>query len=351
MSGETSNVSKMANKVSEEIFKHFRWGCLNLEDENFPCAKPSKHGSKSEYTHPVDVVFYYTDPYKNKRVFFNTDLKSYKRESINPSSIRKALQSLSKAIDCARVSPVWRDRYSYMQDGSPEVRGMLFVYNHDGEFHKHFYSYIKPERGDSQKRGVNLERLPLEKNQQIHIVEPRLISYLTTIVNDMKVLHYDGTFPKGNYSFFYPDLRLHKTHGESSSRPATIEMLTGPFLIIKHEKVRGLDESTGEPKVTYPTGFVIYYNRPGANHHEFMYFFDMLSNFQLLESGLKIRVRVACDESSSELLPNFEKAIEAYSQAWGFDSYKKGLLEKIEIERVETVKKSFSSVDIGWRAD
>lgn len=349
MAGETKNISQMANKVSEDIFKHFRWECLNLEDENFPCVKVSKHSSKDEYTHPVDVVFYYTDPYTNKRVFFNTDLKSYKRDSINPSSIRNALRSLAKAIDCARVSPIWRDRYSYMQDEQPEVRGMLFVYNHDGAFHKHFYSYIRPSDDDDQKRGINLGKLPLERNQQIHTVDPKLISYLITIVNDMKVLHFDGTFPQKNYSFFYPDLRLHKTHGESSSRPATIEMLTGPFLIIKHEAAKRFDESTGEQIGEYPMGFVVYYNRPGSTHYEFMYFFDMLSNYQLLESKLKIRVRVACDECSSELLPNFNKAIDAYSQAWGFDDYKEGLLRNIEIERVETVKKVFSSVDIGWR--
>tara|TARA_R110000823_G_scaffold314601_2_gene444104 strand:+ start:2192 stop:3310 length:1119 start_codon:yes stop_codon:yes gene_type:complete len=350
MAGETGNISRMANKVADEIFKKFKWSFLSLEDENFQCCKPKSHSpSKESHTHPVDVVLYYLDPYTNRRVFFNTDLKSYSKNSIKQSSIRSALKSLAQTIDCARLSSEWRNRYSYMQDDSPEVRGMLFVYNHDGEYHKNFYNYIKPADNDEEKsRSINLDGLAIQNKQALYIVEPKLISYLTTIVNDMSVLHHQGNFPAEKYSFFYPDLRLHKTHGEAMSRPATIEMLTGPYLIIKHQEVQKLNETSGDIEICHPGGYVIYYNRPGSDYHEFMYFFDMLSNFQILDSGKDIRVRVACADKSPELIPNFQKAISSYCTAWGFDDYKKETLESIKLELIEIVSRSFSTVDIGW---
>ena len=351
MAGETSDIAEMANKVADEIFKKFGWTALELSDHNFECPKPNVHSNKdSGHEHPVDVVFCYIDPYTNKRIFINTDLKSYSKKSITQTSIRKALYSLAKTIDCAKVSDQWRARYAYMQDESPEVRGMLFVYNHDGEYDRNFFEKIKPHSDDGDAgRAINLSNIPLSQDQVLHVVEPTFISYLTTIVNDMNVLHSDGKFPDKDYHFFYPELRLHKTHGPIVERPATIEMLSAPFLIIKHDEVIKYDEVSKGNIKTHSSGFLIYYNRPGDDYREFVYFFDMLSNFQILDSGEPIRVRVACLNKSQDIIPNFKKAITAYSTAWGFDEYKQSLIERIEIEPIETVKKSFSSIDIGWR--
>ena len=68
------------------------------------------HLKKSEHTHPTDVVFKYADPYLNKAVYLHTDLKSYAVGSITLDSIKKALESLGKAIGCARASPWWETR-------------------------------------------------------------------------------------------------------------------------------------------------------------------------------------------------------------------------------------------------
>ncbi|SIQ85717.1 hypothetical protein [Marinobacterium stanieri] len=347
MAGETKNISEIANKVSREIFNFFKWEAQRLEDENFPCNKGLLHSTKEDYTHPVDIVFNYIDPYTNKRVFINTDLKSYKNASITQSNIRKSLISLAKTIDCARSSEVWRTRYASMQNDSPDVRGMLFVYNHDGEYHKKFYDFIRSS--EEKKKSINLDNIKLQKGQQLHIFEPKLITYLTTVVCDAKLLHHDGTFPQKNYSFFYPDLRLHKAHGEELERPATIEILSAPYIIIKHGDVKKYDEEAEESIKTYDKGYLIYYNRSGSDYKEFIYLLDMLSNFQLLNSNNNIRIRIASAEASSEARPNFKKAVSAYCQSWGFDEHKKEILDAIEFSHVETIQKKFSSVDIGWR--
>lgn len=352
---ETGPIAEMANKVSQELFQWFRWERLPLKDQDFKCVKKEKHAPKKEsHTHPVDVVLHYVDPYINKRIFLNTDLKSYARGSIKTKQVRDALKSLSKTIDCARVSPEWKTRYALFPEAS-EVRGLLFVYNHDGEFDRDFLKFFdeRSTRGtgkpdDTEDKTISTERLPLEANQLLHIVEPRQISYMTTILADTQRLHAEGSFPTDNYYFHYPELKLHKTSGCKEQRPATIEMIAGPFLTIEHGTVTKYNEKTKTLAETFQAGYVIYYNRPGNSHHEFMYLFDTLSNYQILDGSHPIRIRVAHHDPAPDIRSNFVKAINAYVQDWGFDDYKKDRLEQIGFEIIERTKTTFSKQDIGW---
>ena len=348
MAGETSNTEKMAKFVSEELFEFFRWKKAELMDENFPCCKPSAHSRKENHTHPVDVVFSYSDPYLNKIVYLNTDLKSYKKGSIKQSNVRSALKSLGATIECARVSSVWKGRYAPSGTSSPDVRGVLFVYNHDGEYDNKFYSFITPDEDDKDSTSINTDSLSVKKGQYLHILDPMAVNYLTTVVNDVSRLHHHKSFPQDNYAFFYPELTLHKTHGEAYARAATIELLTAPYLIIKHDEVKKYNEKTASVEECYGPGYVIYYNRPGSDHREFMYLFDMISRFQILDRGEKIRLRVACSDRDLEIRSNFEKAKVAYSQAWGFDEYKEKLLNDIEFVLIDTWSKVFNTIDVGW---
>lgn len=352
---ETGPIAEMANKVSHELFQWFKWERLPLKDQDFKCVKNEKHAPKKEsHTHPVDIVLHYVDPYINRRILLNTDLKSYAKGSIKAKQVRDALKSLAKTIDCARVSPEWKTRYALFQE-SCEVRGLLFVYNHDGDFDDGFLKFFEERkiRGagkveDTEDKTISTERLPLEANQLIHVVEPRLISYMTTILADAQRLHTEGTFPVKDYSFHYPDLKLHKTSGCKENRPATIEMIAGPFLTIEHGIVKKYDESTEKVEETFPAGYLIYYNRPGKSHYEFMYLFDTLSSYQILDGSHPIRIRVASHDTAPDIRSNFTKAINCYVQDWGFDDYKRKRLEQIGLEIVEIKKSIFSKQDIGW---
>ncbi|MCO5411950.1 hypothetical protein [Ralstonia mojiangensis] len=352
MGGETGAIAKMAVRVSDDIFEWFRWSRVKLPDQNFDCVKTTAHApNKDSHTHPVDAVFWYLDPYLNKIIYLNTDLKSYASGSIDANRIFSALKSLALTIDCARVSEEWQDRYHTLGDIPYEVRGMLFVYNHDSEFDKTFYDLLSSpvkRRGASEKRSVKLETLPIADGQLIHLFEPGLISYLTTVVTDAQRLHSDGTFPEKNYEFFYPDLRLHKASGAEFERAATAELLAGPYLIIRHDQVKKLNESTGDIEVRFPEGYVIYYNRPGASAEEFAYFLDVLSGYQILDGQHKIRIRIAHRSIASDPRSNFRRAISLYAQEWGFDGHKLSRLESIEVEVVEIYQYSFSRTDIGW---
>lgn len=348
MPGETANIAEVANKVSEDIFKWFKWEKHPVMDQNFTCHKAEQHKNKSrkkntedeKHQHPVDVVFKYFDPYLNKQILLNTDLKSYSKRSITPSRIKDALNSLGKTIDCARSSGEWQKRYVLNNDPY-EIRGMLFIYNYDNSYDNDFYGYFEK---------INVEKLWLREDQLLHLIEPQRIRYLNTVVADMMRLSTENELPKDDYSFFYPDLFLHKSHGDSDKYPASIEMLCSPYMIIKHEKFKNFDQSTGQEISESPAGYVIYYNQDGSTEYEFMYLFDSLSRYQILSSKSKIKIRVAHHAPYTDIKSNFAKAIETYVRAWGFDEHKKKDLLRIEFDTVTMALPQYMPGLLAWRS-
>lgn len=351
---ENAPTSKIAVERAIELLTWFKWQFVEKEDRDFCCVKVSKHKPNAKtHTHPVDFVFYYLDPYLNKRIFLNTDFKSYSKKSISTQMIRDGLRSLGVTIDCAKVSPEWKERY-VLDKGSYEIRGFLFVYNHDAEYDKSFYDIISPPvvlSGGRNKRaqGVSLDSLPISEGQYIHIADPALIRYMETIKADVEKLHYDGSFPSENYSFMYPELHFHRTHFDPSSRPATIELISGPYLVIEHGEVCKYNEKTQKVEVKHEKGYVIYYNKPGDSYKEFVYLLDSLANYQIIDRKKeKIRLRVAHSNPHSDIRSNFKRAVQVYLQEWNFDEYKENRLDSISFEVLPSNKAAFSTDEAGW---
>lgn len=345
MAGEVANITEVAVKVTKDIFKWFKWDAVPIMDENFDCHKVDKHKappkkkskvlSEPKHSHPVDVVFKYFDPYTNRVVMLNTDLKSYAKGSISTPNIIAALESLAKTIDCARSSSEWQRKY-ILDEMLYEIRGMLFIYNHDGEYHKDFLKLVEP---------INTDKLGIQEGQMLHVLDSERIRYLFTVVTDMKNLHAEDEFPIKDYSFFYPDLYLHKSHGDPDSLPATVELLCAPYMIIKHgDPMSGkeLDERGNE-------GYVIYYNQDGSTEYEFRYLLDSLSRFQILRQKCTIKIRVAHSNPDSLIKSNFETAKNIYLAGWGMDSYKKTELERIEFEVVNLSAPKYMPGVLAWR--
>lgn len=348
MPGEVANITEVATKVSKDIFKWFKWDSIPVMDMNFSCHKPEQHMKQSKskknkatekHTHPIDVVLKYFDPYLNKIILLNTDLKSYSRSSINSSKIKEAICSLAKTIDCARGSAEWQDRY-VLEESSFEVRGMLFIYNHDNGYDKDFFNHLK---------SIKTESIGIKSDQIIHIIDPQRIRYLSTVIADMMKLHADKELPRNNYTFFYPDLYLHKSHGNSDKYPATIELLCSPFMIIKHDRFNIYNEITGEKESEANEGYIIYYNQDGSSDYEFMYLFDSLSRFQILSSKAQVKIRVAHHKPSDNIKSNYKKAINNYIKSWCFDEYKKRDLDRIELEIVNITQPHYNPGILSWR--
>lgn len=329
---ETINIGEIATKLSKDIFKHFLWAKHSKHDDNFKCGNPEHQSDgkdpKPKESHPGDVVFHYNDPYLGKTVYLHTDLKSYSKKSITTTKLRGAFKSLSMAVECAKESEDWREKYSILADEAHEVRGLLFVHNHDNKFVQSFSDTITR---------IDLKNIPLSVGAVLHFLGPDDIQRLYSIGNDIIRLRGDDELPK-EYSFYYPDLVMVRRHGDGINQAATIESLTGPYLIIRH----------GEADNCSP-GFLIYYNRPGASAEEFEYFLDSLSRFQMLESDQTIRIRVADVSAIDDLKSVFAKAKKKYAKSWGFDPARESILEKIEIDRITSVTNTYNPGDMGWR--
>lgn len=349
MSGEVANISEVAVRVTKDIFKWFKWEATPVMDENFNCHKVEKHkpdpkkgaakaSATPNYTHPVDVVFKYFDPYLNKVVMLNTDLKSYAKSSITTASVTGAIESLAKAIDCARGSAEWQGKY--VLDARPyEIRGLLFIYNHDNEYHNDFLKLIEP---------INTDKVGIQEGQVLHVLDALRIRYLYTIVTDMKHLYSENEFPIKDYSFFYPELYLHRSHGDPDDLPATVELLCSPYMIIKHGSTTQIDP-TNTDAGSENEGYVIYYNQDGSTEQEFRYLLDSLSRFQILRGKCSIKIRVAHHKPSPEMRSKFETAKNLYLAAWGMDSYKKSELERIEFGVVNTAIPNYVPGHLAWR--
>ncbi|KPB98518.1 hypothetical protein [Pseudomonas syringae group genomosp. 3] len=376
--GEVSAVAEMANLVANDLVKWFKWTKFPLVDQNFKCLKVEKHAAPrrkrktadnstddtgldiqttveegtipKSHNHPVDVILSYVDPYTAKRVMLNTDLKSYQTNSISKTMIRNALKSLGNTIECARSSIDWKAKYNFSEDA--DIRGLLFVYNHDGDYDKNFYNIFLSTPGQNGDKGqgkIDISNLPISKGQLLHIIEPKIINYMLSIINDSASLHTDGSFPETEYFFYYPELTLHKTKLPKEKRPATIELLSAPYLIIEHGPIKKYNEKTQTLEDRYKEGFIVYYNRSGSTIKEFIYLLDTLSSFQMLDRDCSLRLRIAHDQPAEALRSNFEAAKSTYAEDWGFDQYKIQKLERIELKLVEVAQKRFSATDVGWR--
>jgi hypothetical protein len=328
---ETINITEIAAKLSKDIFKYFFWNEHQKHDDNFTCTNEAHvgEGGKPKTSHPGDVVFFYDDPYLGKRIYLHTDLKSYAGNTITTKKLREALKSLCMTIECAKDSSEWRTKYSVDDSERHEVRGLLFVHNHDGQFSKSFSDIIEK---------IDLQSLPVGPGSILHFFGPQDIQRLYNIGNDMIRLISEKDLSK-NYTFYYPDMVLSRRQGDVWNQPATIEALTGPYIIIKHVGIQ-LNSS----------GYVIYYNRPGKTPDEFVYFLDSLSRYQLLESNEKILVRVTSDVAISDLKSVFQTAKKKYVKAWGFDPAREAILDQIEIDRITSVANTYDPGDMGWRS-
>jgi hypothetical protein len=320
---ETGNIEELAKIVSKDIFKWFKWNTCGLKDVNWECV--SDHHKKK--THPSDVVFYYDEPYSGNVIYLNTDLKSYKKGSINTASITKALSSLSISVECANISEDWQKKYLISDDGFDKVIGLLFIYNHDDEFDKDLIDIIET---------IDFEKTGIPENVKLIVFDPDKIRNLVNIVNDIKGLVADDLLPRIDYTFFYPDMVMSKRHGEEWAQPASLEALTSPWLIIKHRATTGIEE-----------GYLIYYQMLGETVEEFIYLIDAMSHYQMLLSNKPIRVRFT--NAREEAANNFSKAKLEYLKMWGADEAREIQLNRIDARRISKVVSNYCPMEIGMR--
>lgn len=354
--GERAGIAEIAVKVATELLPWLKWKYHSPPDQNFECVQAPKHKqsknetdavSEQNHNHPTDVVYSYIDPYTEKTIAINTDLKSYATGTIKQSSIRKSLKSLAQTIDCARYSEEWKARYSLSEEDI-EIRGMLFVYNHDGgwdnNFYDVFYGKKNPKRSKAStenENDINVLNIDLQANQQIHILEPKTIKYIKTVFDDLEKLDSRSEFNRRNYQFFYPDLNLHKTNSPPIERPATLELISAPFMIIEYQGEVLYNGNQEEIKKVAP-GYKVYYKEKIESWKEIFFLLDSLSNYQMLNSSKKISVRAIAQDQGNMAQNHFRTAVQEYIKKWG----KNEVLSGISFDLIPTISDTFSTQEI-----
>lgn len=320
---ETINIAKMAEKLSKGIFNEFLWGRMEHTNINWPCENEEKHEIK---THPSDVVFWYDEPYSQSRTYVNCDLKSYAKGSITAGAIREAIESLAKALTCAETSQNFSDTFIH-QDVSPNIQGMLFVYNHDKEYDKDFSKILDK---------VKSEDLDIPKGSKIIVFGPDDIFWLNNVHHE--IIHLrggSGLLPERDFcKFFYPPLIRKKNVQPDHAKAATLEMLTAPWIILSYS----------HPKKNNQKGFVVFMRKRGHTVDEFLYLIEYLNHHHVIEIGHEVTIRILDPHPNSS--PNFNKAKDQYIEGYeGGEEFRK-LLDAIDIGKLEDVRTEFCDKEL-----
>jgi hypothetical protein len=336
---ETDNIALIANKIAQNIFGVFFWDLYAQNNSNFECVTPDTHRTPTDHPkkeHPGDVVYHYLDPYLNHRVYLHTDLKSYGKNSLKISKIRAALNSLAMTVECANNSSDWRVKFMQNDQEPHEVRGLLFVSNHDSE---------APLLFDETIKKIGKGSIEIARSNMIHVLGPIAITNLFSVATDIRLAIQSKELSQ-RYRFFYPDLTLWKRLTPDDARTAaTVETLLSPYFILKHDKVL---EDNGDT-VLQRQGSLVYYSRVGDTVDEFVYLLDSLSRYQLVNANEQIRIRMTNRNRSATYKNNFAKAKTKYCDEWKFDEGRAAEIEAITIDSINQISPNYSPDEIGWR--
>ncbi|HHT1432475.1 TPA: hypothetical protein ACTYDG_005786 [Klebsiella michiganensis] len=94
------------------------------------------------------------------------------------------------------------------------------------------------------------------------------------------------------------------------------------------------------------SGYVIYYNQPGNSEDEFIYFLDMLSNYQILTDAKRIKIRHCHINPHEDSIHHFERAKQKYSAHW-LSGENERLFSKVAFEKTATMVIQYSLEAIG----
>ncbi|MFC7420440.1 hypothetical protein ACFQNF_11220 [Iodobacter arcticus] len=323
---ETINTSEMARVIFKEVFRHLNWKKFGPEDVPWSCVNPA-HNKRQ---HPTDSVFYYDNPFTNKKVFFNVDLKSYAANTIAKLPIQGAVKSLYIATQCATMSEEWKQIFLQGFSDVEEVNGLLFVYNHDNSCIKDMNEYL----ADLAK---NDAYFTFKGKQKVYVIGHDDVAYLVNVTNDLKGLKGDQEVPLDTTEsgFFYPSYSGGRMQISDWDTPAVIESILGSWLLYRYKKDNGFS-------------IIAYYKGRGDDYREFIYLIDMVTVFQLIKTSLCIDIRAP---NLSRMAPSsLEAAFEIYSKESLNPEKSKNLLSsKIKLTTIPTVKYGFQDTLISKR--
>jgi len=290
---ETGNIQSMAEDLAQEIFEMFGWEKVGPKNTNWPCEQKKRHDKKKSGVHTTDMVFQYRDPHFGEVVYFISDLKSYKAASIEGFDLEECLKSIGETVSCAELSKDFRNLYVDESDKN-HSRGLLFVYNNDGDYSKDFSKDLEE---------LNPRSLNLDKGKRLYVISPARVRYLYSIKKDIESEYKPKGLLDGNpvKHFVYPVLStIH--FFETRSMVASIETLLAPWQVIEYTR-------QGEKN-----GYLVYTDISGETDKEFQYLFDYLFQYQIAIGESPITIRMPAAHKNAEA--TFKKAKGIYAEEY-----------------------------------
>ncbi|MBR4250748.1 MAG: hypothetical protein IKQ15_00405 [Kiritimatiellae bacterium] len=321
----------MAELISRDIFHVFNWQRNKITNCNWKCVEPDRHHTALG-THPTDAVWYYEEPYEAKRTYIQTDLKSYARKTMSKAKMQASLASLAKAVECAPNASEWRGNYYIDEGGAFQVIGLLFIYNHDGDYDDNFPSLLQePFEGASFK---------MKAGTRLMVMGPKLIWELNAIASHIK--QYQFEYGLGlQQTPFYPEGKMKQFRHLSEKRgvATTIDAL---FSNVISFKVKPPDYR-GDFQHLH-----VYYRGGGKTKEEFLHLIDSFFRYQTIACAEKIFIHhVSTASPNDEAARNFERARNEIATLYDVGTAK---LDSIEFETLVPVKPGFSATEIGMRS-
>ncbi|MGU3386668.1 hypothetical protein ACLBYG_19320 [Methylobacterium sp. D53M] len=330
---ETNNTALIAEIISDDIFPEFGWNKVGPINEDWECVKKNKHHKE---THPSDVVFFYKEPFGDSTTYVQTDLKSCAAGSISKHALTQAIVSLAMQVSCAESSPGWQDRYLHGHS-SFQICGMLFVFNHDGGYDQTF---------DDILLGLELPELDLPENAKIVVLGPVEIHWLYNV--SQEIIRMRGKAgaqrlpERDKCSFFYPQPVTRIMNGVENMAPATLEVLTSPWVVLKYPPT----------SADFFVGYLIFYRGRNETTEEYLYLIDFLRQHEMLHERIHISIK-SIDQSGKA--PNlFQKARQMYVEKIGGAENKDGIhkyINSISYSLINAIVPEFSRREVGMNYD
>ena len=232
-------------------------------------------------------------------------------------------------LSCAEKSDEFGAKFLH-DHISAEICGLLFVYNHDGEYDNDFSQLLWKVKNDE---------LNIPIKSRIIVFGPKDIFWLNNVQREIAYMRGGkGELPDREFcKFFYPHLVRKKNVQYTQAKAATLEMLTAPWVILSYT----------HPKKNNRKGFVIFYRKRGESVEEFLYLIDYLMHYQILVDDTDVFVKMLDPHSHASAF--FGKAKDQYVEEYGGGAGIKDRLNEINFSHLNNLLLKFSELEIGMR--